>query len=675
MAQFGGDWRKEQRISLAGRSRTEETRAQVLERIRQEREARRQVKLELRSASTIQESLGQGYILPRQGREGSVGVLVDVCCLASMADIMLGLSLAGLKCRLLSEAGARDNATGQRCDSNGWRDMAELVNVHAGADDCIICIDAAWICTGCRLQSGRCTASLAQVIGPAALLHPAPPAVPVRSNDIFPNAGFLRELCYFVDVTSLADVHLLARACSLILQTAQPADDKASLEGATEAPQLQFCMYAAAGHEQSGAVLQQSGRLLVLCLAALAHHAQVLAPALRQPRKGWAPASAASDPASPILEAVLQLTALDSWEPALGVAASPAVVQLLTACTDHGLFWQLSSIAAAACPEGEAAVTGTQRMGVPSGEALATALTVRFLSQQQSVARLQQRKLAPGMAADRQLPVLLGLPLLLQRMPTLVPVAPRLWRQAVAALSDLSPVLLADWLRTLTARAAFGTHSSAAAAAAALLGNLLEGAMAALKADAPQQLAAARQPALQFAALTSSLLTLLPQQPFFRGASLHGGGGQWADDLDDEAGTAAVAGAAEASRLPWDPEQLPNSGVALQLQLLASGAFLRALVRVILPAASKAAVDSLQPQQGTQLQQVARDVQKLCDLLHRLLDLPGQHQRVLLALAFSAELVQRMWFSYLRQAATAPGDFALVLLHGETTDMATPRWA
>jgi hypothetical protein len=358
---------------------------------------------------------------------------------------------------------------------------------------------------------------------------------------------------------------------------------------------------------------------------------------------------------APIVEVVLQLTALESWKPALGVAASAAVVQLLAACADHGLFWQLASIAAAACPEDEATATGTQRKGVPGGEALATALTVRFLSQQQAVARLQQRKRAPGMPADRQLPVMLCLPLLLQRMPTLMPVAPRLWRQTVSALADLPPPLLADWLQAWVWPAST-CRTSATAAAAALLGNLLEGAVAALKTDNPQQLASARQPALQFTALASSLLTLLPRQPFFPSASLHSGASRWADDdIDYETGMPAAAEAAEAIRLPWDPEQLPSSGLMSQLQLVASGVFLRALVRAILPADSIAADGGLQSQQGPQLLQMARDVRKLCDLLQHLLDLPGQRQRVLLVLAFSAELVQRLWFSYLRQAAAAPG--------------------
>ena len=52
---FGGEWTRQKKVSLAGRSRTEESsREEVLERTRQEREQRRQHKLETRSATTVQ---------------------------------------------------------------------------------------------------------------------------------------------------------------------------------------------------------------------------------------------------------------------------------------------------------------------------------------------------------------------------------------------------------------------------------------------------------------------------------------------------------------------------------------------------------------------------------------------------------------------------------------------
>ena len=60
---FTGEFRREQRVSLAGRSRTEETRAEVLERTRRERERRRQEKLEHKSATSIQARGGQGIHL------------------------------------------------------------------------------------------------------------------------------------------------------------------------------------------------------------------------------------------------------------------------------------------------------------------------------------------------------------------------------------------------------------------------------------------------------------------------------------------------------------------------------------------------------------------------------------------------------------------------------------
>jgi hypothetical protein len=55
---FGGEFRREQRVSLAGRSRVEETRAEVLERTRRERERRRQEKLEQKSGTSIQARRG-----------------------------------------------------------------------------------------------------------------------------------------------------------------------------------------------------------------------------------------------------------------------------------------------------------------------------------------------------------------------------------------------------------------------------------------------------------------------------------------------------------------------------------------------------------------------------------------------------------------------------------------
>ena len=54
---FGGEWQRSKKVSLAGRSRTTDaTREEVLERTRLEREARRQHRLETRSAIALQAS-------------------------------------------------------------------------------------------------------------------------------------------------------------------------------------------------------------------------------------------------------------------------------------------------------------------------------------------------------------------------------------------------------------------------------------------------------------------------------------------------------------------------------------------------------------------------------------------------------------------------------------------
>ena len=461
-------------------------------------------------------------------------------------------------------------------------------------------------------------------------------------------------------------MRLLAAACRLIL--ALPPG---------QAPLAALCQHAASGQESASAVLQQAQALVVLCLEALAEHAPMLATQLRQPRLGAAAAAAGrpGDPeAAPMVEALLLLTAQDSWKSAVGAAgAAEATAQLFAAATDAGLFGQLARIAEAACPEPEPSpgAAGQQQAApapVPSGEALATALTVRVLTQQAAVAARQRpRRLGPArprssraqQPLDCQLPLLLCLPLALHRLPTLKPVAGRLWRAAVATLHALPPAQLSAWLQ---AAAAAALGEPAALTAAALLGNLLEGAAAALRDDPKQPGGSPRQPALQFAGLACSLLALLPQRAFYSAGAGAGGGGaasSWADDDEEEEdrehAAAAAAVTAAAARLPWDAEQLPSAGLVSQLQLVSNGALLRSLVRAVLPLASPAegtgAVAAAVP-----LQQRAAEVRQLCCVLQRFMGLPGQRQRVLLMLAFSAELVQRLWYGYLRPAQAAPGE-------------------
>lgn len=527
--------------------------------------------------------------------------------------------------------------------------------------------------------------------------HHAALCLRCRSLDLVPANSFLRQLCFFAKPAAEGDLHLLAVACRLVLAGQQPAAAGAP----PQPPQLMFCMQAAGGGEQAATVVWQAQRLVSVCLAALAQQAPALGAELTAPRLGATAAAASSSHVPPVLEVLLLLTAPDSWKAALGDAgAAQATAQILAAATASGLFGQLAAIAAAACPEESAAAAGTgggtspaARQAVPSGEAVVTALTVRYLSQQAAIARCleqrQQRKKAPaleqqgpvaagqpaagaqqtaqlpaatqqgGTTAERQLPLLLCVPLLLRRLPTLKPAAARVWRHTVAVLHSLSPAELAAWLR------AQHPGTEAALAGAALLGNLLDGASAALKAEDAQQLAAVRQPALQFAALACALLALLPQQPFFpssdgevgAGGPQPAGSSRWADDDDEEEAqaavrTAAAAAAPAAAKLPWDEEQLPSAGLVAQLQLVADSRLLRSMVRAVLPQVDGGSSGALQ---GAALAQRATDVRRLCGLLQQLMALPGQRQRLLVVLAFSAELVQRLWFSYLRPAQASPG--------------------
>lgn len=583
-----------------------------------------------------------------------------------------------------------------KCGRHGRRSMVRKRSGHPGALGAASLLDAGHA-AACGMTA-HVTPCHDSDVKPSCWICPG-----CRSMDLAPASGFLRQLCFFAQPAAPCDLPLLAAACRLMLAAQQQAQQPAVAGGAPPPPQLLFCMHAAGGGEQAASVVWQAQRLVSLCLAALAQHAPSIAAELAAPRLGALAAAASGSPVPPILEVLLLLTAADSWKAALGPAgAAEATAQILAAAATGGLFGRLAAIAAAACPEDEAAAAPgagaapVGRQAVPSGEAVVTALTVRYLSQQAAVVqRLQQRQqrrqqAAPpeqeaaavgqlaqagaqqtaqppaarqqnSTAAERQLPLLLCVPLLLRRLPTLKPAAARLWRHTVATLHTLAPAELAAWLR------AQHPGTQAAVAGAALLGNLLDVAPAALKADDAQQLAAVRQPALQFAAVASTLLALLPQQPFFpssdgeasMGGAQAAGSSCWADDDDDEEAqaavrTAAAAAAPAAAKLPWDAEQLPSAGLVAQLLLVADSTLLRSVVRAVLTQAS-AADGASGALQGPVLAQRAADVRRLCGLLQQLMALPGQRQRLLVVLAFSAELVQRLWWGYLRPAQASPG--------------------
>lgn len=104
---------------------------------------------------------------------------------------------------------------------------------------------------------------------------------------------------------------------------------------------------------------------------------------------------------------------------------------------------------------------------------------------------------------------------------------------------------------------------------------------------------------------------------------------------------------------------------------MADSSFLRAIVAPILPHSSQPTpptTDAASPEatagasatnpaaaQAATAAQHGPAVRALCALLYRLMLLPGQRQRVLIGLAVRAELAQRLWFSYLKEAHAARG--------------------
>lgn len=558
---FGGEWQRSKKVSLAGRSRTTDaTREEVLERTRLEREARRQHRLETRSAIALQASW------------------------------------------------------------RSWRARRKLK------------VEARERWTGAYGASGN-RASAA---------------------DFAPASPYLRDLLCFADPTAAADVQLLAAACRLLLSSTVPVI-AAGLPGGQQ-QQLELC-----AHATDGVAVLRAQRLVSKAVAGLARQAPAIVGQLQQPRVG-VQAAQGPEPATALVEAVIALTAADSWSPAAGAAhAADITAQIMAHAARHGLFSDLAAIFAVAVPEG---LPLAGRASVPAAEALLTSLVVRLLSVQGAAAA---RLPAPALAPPRLLAGLLCQPLLLQRCPTLRPVGAHLWRAAVLGLHALAPRQLAVWLDSQAA----GVPGGAAAAAAALLGNLLEGSTAALRAETAAAAAAARPAAAQLVALASSLLQLLPLAPFFPAP---GGVAQLEEAEAAEAEQAAAGdggggGAAEVPQLTWDPEQLPSAGVRSQLQGSSDPAFLRTIVRLLLPAATAdegpaalaaaAAAGAPAPGLGgaalSPLLATAASTQQLCSFLRRLLALPGQRQRVLIALAVRGELPQRLWFSYLRAAHDSGG--------------------
>jgi ubiquitin-protein ligase E3 C len=513
--------------------------------------------------------------------------------------------------------------------------------------------------------------------------------------DLGSGQPFLRELLFFADASSPADGELIAAACRLALTPHGPAGRPG------------LCATAGEGAAAAAVIVLRAQRLATLATDCMAAQLGSLLPALRAPRQvGAGPIPAA---ASCLVDAVAALTSSQAWAASLGGPGAPAAAaaQVLAHLCCRGLFSQLARIVEAACPEAAAAARAPAL-----AETLCTAVVVRYFAAQGAAAKSPRVQLSAPSVARLSLSVsvslfsaaspphaataaasffadlveqrvqpsgalpppegstpsaLLCVPALLQRCASLRPVASRLWRHAVAALHPLTAPQLAAWLPAEL------LPEGRAGAAAALLGNLLEGAAGAAPAAAaaaPSQASAGRLQALQFLQVSGTLLSLLPVALFRRAPSAFE---QEEEEEDDGGGGGeAEAAAAGAAALPWPEEHLPPAPVLAQLQLVSDGATLAACVRAALPAAS--AADAPAPGDAAAVATAAAAARQLCAYLARVTRLPGHRRRAVIGLALPAGLVQRLWFSFLRAAHASGGLGAAAFAPAADAASQDPGW-
>jgi hypothetical protein len=439
------------------------------------------------------------------------------------------------------------------------------------------------------------------------------------------DGSYLRDLLFFANPASQEDVTLVSTACRAVLAPSGPDDATPAL-----------CASAAAS--PAVAILRAS-RLASLALDALSLHAAALQAEQQAPRAGLA----ASGVAGPLLEAALLLGSKQSWQGPLGnEGASEAVFAVLNHLQRPlpGLFERLAAVVAVGCPVPADGTEGGCK-GVPAAETLCTSLVVHFLA-------------AKGLGRSgegSQAAALLCVPLLPQRCPSLAPVAARLWTTALQSRRVLPPAALAAWLPPN-----LGPHGTAGAAAA-LLGNLIDVAPAAL-AQQTQNAAAG------FIDLASKLLLLLPTE-FLPAAERRDGAGWAADDEDEDGGAILAAAVVVAvastagvpSRLPYSPQDGPlDARVAAQLARVTQGDVLAAVCAAAFPASNDSDGRALlAPTPPAALIARGAAARQTSAFLAQLMQLPGQSKKVLLNLGLRASLVPRLWFSHLRPAHAAGG--------------------
>lgn len=358
-----------------------------------------------------------------------------------------------------------------------------------------------------------------------------------------------------------------------------------------------------------------------------------------------------ASPAPAMLDCLLLLAAPETYAAALG---KPEAMQLSASIVrhlaGHGLFTMLRQLLSDVVASGPASST-------PAGRPSMAAALV----QQLSVRALMLKGWVPNSPTDAP-HALLFVPGLWARCgPAMQLAAPRLLQ---ASLVHLAPWACAGHLVELLPQDASG---GMAGAVTALLGNLLtEGhkllvvpaatAAAQQSSIAGQAAAAAQAPAagqvreaaLRLTKVLCAAVELLPLQPFFGAAANRSDDGS--AETDSLSGTQRLT-------FPTCYTPLPEMQSVVQLLTSLTGMpLLRHLVPVLLPHTRDSPL-SWDPQWGheslTALQGACESAYSLCALVEALAVLPQQHQPVMLTLVISADIVERLWWSFLRAARAA----------------------
>ena len=443
----------------------------------------------------------------------------------------------------------------------------------------------------------------------------------------------------------------------------------------------------------SAVPILQAARLVRACLDALAMHAHEFSSELSSPRPVAIASLLPHSVALPLLEVCLQFTKKESWQQA-GIgntssaasdASADAVAFILSrlVAPRGGLFECIAAVIAVGCalpPPSHA------QRSVPFAETLCTSLLVHYIALRSKISGflISHTVITTCNSSNSsQAASLFSVPMISRRCPSLAPVMPRLWILAVTGTDTTSTP-------TMT------SQNTGALTAAAIVGNIVEGAPAALYSSSALK-AMDQSPhsaGLACVQLIMALMPSIPLQMLLPGQSTGVNSSVGGDDEDDDGtesdddeddmdfvvrvprgGNAALrkvlmhlgaSGERESSgrvamAMAIDSDDIgvamatSTSFISNQLSGIVQGEFLSAICKAAFPHNTTTTTTRANTSERTP----ATDAGALtvCAFLLQLTQLPGQRSKVLLNLALAADFPARFWFSFL-QLAHATGQWA-----------------